>query len=104
LAPCGHTSFVGVAGIFVGSDVTFPAIKKRVESVLKGRAPLSVLTDEERTVAARFYRDVANKTTGKFAVEARLYNYERARYLEQDGLPVPFTLPDFIKSLSNQDQ
>ncbi len=63
------------------------------------RAPLSSLTVAERRVAVKFYRDIAEQTTGKFAPEARLYNLEQARFLEQGGPPIPPTLLEFIKTL-----
>ena len=48
---------------------------------------------------ATFYRYVADHTSGKFMAEARLYNLEQARYLEEDGELLPPTLPDFIRTL-----
>ena len=77
----------------------FKPLKAQVEDVLKGEQGLSSLTQEQRAIAARYYRYVAEHVTGKFPVEARLYNLERARYLEQGGPKVPPSLPAFIRTL-----
>jgi len=74
-------------------------IKPTAERILKGKLPLDSLTMDERELAARFYRATADVTVKRWQAEARLYNLERARYLEQGGKPIPPTLPDFIASL-----
>ena len=79
--------------------IDFSTIRRRVEAVLKGKAPLNSLTPEERKAAAEFYRQVADRTTGRFAREARLYNLARAEYLEGTRASLPPTLPEFIKDM-----
>ena len=44
---------------------------------------------DERELAARFNRATADVVVNRWQAEARLYNLERARYLEQGGKPIP---------------
>ena len=73
-------------------------LKRKVEKVLKGQAGRETLTAEERELAAQLYEEVAGKTTGKFANEAKLYNLERAKYLRGQVDKIAPTLPAFIKN------
>ena len=77
-----------------------------MEAVLKGKLSRDALTPAQRELAAQYYREVAQRTTGAHAGPAHLYNLERARYLEQGGTLIPPTLPQFIDTLppSEQDQ
>ena len=70
-----------------------------VNAVLKGRAPLESLSQAERRAAADFFRAEAERVGGRYKEAARLYNLERARYLEEGGPTPPGTLHEFIKSM-----
>ncbi|HKO53106.1 MAG TPA: RHS repeat-associated core domain-containing protein [Polyangiaceae bacterium] len=67
--------------------------------VLKGRQPLSALTAEQRAGAAAFYRDVASRTTGKYAETASKFNVARAEFLEGTRSSISSTIQEFMKGL-----
>jgi hypothetical protein len=67
-----------------------------VNQALKGRTPLSQLTNAERAEGAKFFRGVAEQTKGAFKDAAAAFNRLRADYLEGLTDEVPGTLPDFM--------
>jgi hypothetical protein len=70
--------------------------KVLVNQALKGRTPLSHLTNAERAEGAKFCRSVAEQTKGAFKDAAAEFNRLRADYLEGSTTEVPGTLPDFM--------
>jgi RHS repeat-associated protein len=91
------------AGFRVGKTLVETVGKEAapvVQRVLKGKEPLSALSAETRQAAAAFYRDVATRTSGKYAQEAAKYNIARAEFLEGPRATLPPTLPKFIETLA----
>jgi RHS repeat-associated protein len=99
----GGLAFQEVLGIgrIAGStlEATFGAGRAAVvRQVIAGRQPVSVLTAEERALAAAYYRSVAGRTGGTYAAEAARYNIARAELLEGARTSLSRTLPEFIKN------
>jgi hypothetical protein len=77
-----------------------PDVARRpvLNAVLKGEKALSELTSVERTQAAAFFRDVAGKgLAGANAEAARVFNLERAEFLEGTSNVVPGQLIDSVR-------
>lgn len=70
---------------------------KTVQQVLEGRAPRSQLSLDQARRTAAYYRNIAGKVKGNRAAEAKAFNLERARFLEEGGEVPPGKLDDFVK-------
>jgi hypothetical protein len=80
-------------------EATFgPSRAAVVRQVITGRQPVSVLTSEERALAAAYYRNGATRTVGTQAANAAQYNIARAELLEGARTSLSKTLPQFIKN------
>jgi hypothetical protein len=86
-APVGRTPF----------PAQLQPVRDTINQVLKGQKPLSALTAEQRRLAAEFYRKTAGEVGGKFKDQARQFNLERARFLEDGGNVPPGSLPEFMQ-------
>jgi hypothetical protein len=83
----------------VGRTLTATVGKKAAEvvtNVVKGRAPVSALTAEQRGAAAAFYRDFAPRAVGRDAAAATRYNVARAELLEGTRDSLSPSLPEFV--------
>jgi hypothetical protein len=93
---------VSVQAVPKVGNVLSAAERAVINDVFRGRSPVSALEalgPGRREAAIAFYRQVAGATQGKFAEAARLFNLERARFLEQGGPLPPGTLMEFMERL-----
>ncbi|HEX9365287.1 MAG TPA: hypothetical protein VF921_01600, partial [Vicinamibacterales bacterium] len=82
-AGAAESRVAAVGGEALSEAVGGRQTAKIVNDVLRGRAPLNALTPAQRSAAARFYYDfAAGRVSGTKAEALRLFNIERARFLE----------------------
>ncbi len=74
-------------------------LKEAAEDAFHDNSLLTMLSPEERELAARWYEDFAAQTVGDLADLARLYNPERARFLRGQVPRIAGRAPHFATEI-----